>query len=342
MISIPIKATPLQWVALAIIVAGLIVGPMFLDPGGYTVRILALMVLFAALGQCWNLVGGLANQISLGHAAYFGIGAYASTILLNDFGLSPWIGTLVGIGLAMLVALLLSIPTFRLQGHYFALATLAAGEVMRSIANAWASLTEGPVGISTPFMLDDSLWMMNFADTRPMYYIILVALLVITVIFWWIKSSALGYRLRAVRENQDAAEVVGVDTFRTKLIVSLLSAGLTAFLGTLYAHYQFFFDPDTVFGIASISVRMALIAILGGVGAVFGPWVGAAFIIPMEEIANTQLGGEIAGLSQFAYGMILVVVILLQPKGLIAMITNGWRLLTRGARRSTDTEGGAS
>jgi branched-chain amino acid transport system permease protein len=306
-------------VVLGATVTLLAVAPLLLDPRGYEVRILCLMLLFGALGQAWNIVGGLANRISLGHAAFFGIGAYSSTILQHSHGLSPWIGGLVGVVLAVVFALALSIPTVRLKGHYFALATLAAGEVMRVSANSWSSLTGGPVGISVPFIRGDSVWMMQFSNARPNYYLFLVALLVVTAVFWWIKASALGYRLRAIKENEEAAEVIGVDTFRAKLIASVVSAALTAFLGTLYAQFQFFFDPDTIFGIAYISVKMALIAILGGVGTVFGPWVGAAFIIPMEEFANSYFGASAAGLSQFAYGVILIVVILLNPRGLIAL-----------------------
>ncbi len=309
---------------LAAVVAALVLAPLGLDPQGYEIRVMCLMLLFASLGQAWNFVGGLANRISLGHAAYFGIGAYGSTILLNAVGLSPWIGSLAGMAVAALFALALSVPTVRLQGHYFALATLAAGEVMRVLANSWAGLTGGPVGISVPFSPEPSFWMMQFRNVAPNYYIFLGALLVITAIFWRVKHGAMGYRLRAIKENEQAAEVIGVNTYRVKLITSVLSAAITAFLGTLYAQFQFFFDPDTVFGIATISVKMALIAILGGVGSVFGPWVGAAFIIPMEELANSYFGSRAAGLSQFSYGVILIVIILINPRGLIAL-ANGIR-----------------
>ncbi|MEQ6248173.1 branched-chain amino acid ABC transporter permease [Sulfitobacter sp. HNIBRBA3233] len=315
---------------LALIV--MVLAPLGLDPRGYEMRILCIMLLFAGLGQAWNIVGGLANQISLGHAAYFGIGAYTSTILLNLFTLSPWLGGLFGMVLAVGFALLLSIPTVRLKGHYYALATLAAGEAMRVIANSWADVTGGPVGISVPYMPGEGLWMMQFSTVLPNYYLFLAALVVICLIFWKIQTGALGYRLRAIKQNEQAAEVIGVDTYRAKLIAACVSAAITAFLGTLYAQFQFFFDPDTVFGIATISVKMALIAILGGVGRLSGPLVGAAFIIPMEEMANSYFGSSAAGLSQFAYGAILVIVILLNPHGLTALIGQLWnRILGKGA-----------
>ena len=317
-----------QGAAYAAVVLVFALLPLALDPMGYEMRILCLVLLFAALGQAWNLVGGLANQISLGHAAYFGIGAYASTILQQTAGLSPWIGTLVGMALAALLALILSGPTFRLKGHYFALATLAAGEAMRVIANSWSGLTGGPVGISVPFSPGSSFWMMQFETVRPNYYIFLAALIAVTVLFWRIKVSAMGYRLRAIKENEQAAEVIGVNTYRVKLIASLLSAAVTALLGTLYAQFQFFFDPDTIFGLASFSVKMALVAILGGIGTIAGPLIGAAFIIPMEEFANSYFGNSAAGLSQFAYGLVLIVVILINPYGLVALFTR----LRRGRR----------
>lgn len=307
--------------------------PLALDPQGYGIRILCLVLLFAAMGQAWNLVGGLANQISLGHAAYFGLGAYTSTILQGPIGLSPWLGGILGMILAALLALLLSVPTFRLKGHYFALATLAAGEVMRLIANTWSGVTGGPVGISVPYSVETSFWMMRFKTVLPNYYLLLAALVIVTLIFWRIKVSAMGYRLRAIKENEQAAEVIGVDTYRIKLMASLLSAAITAFLGTLYAQFQFFFDPDSIFGLASVSVKMALVAILGGVGTVVGPLIGAAFIIPMEELANSYFGSSAAGLSQFAYGVVLIAVILVNPYGLIALA----RGLRDRYRRRRDT-----
>jgi branched-chain amino acid transport system permease protein len=322
-----VAARPGRSAALGLALAALLLAPLGLDPQGYAIRVLTLTLLFAAMGQAWNIVGGLANQISLGHAGFFGIGAYASTILLRDFGLSPWLGMLCGMALAAAAAALLAVPTFRLKGHYFALVTLAFGEVMRVIANAWSSVTGGPVGLSVPFA-PNSLWMFQFNAARPYYYICLAALVLVTLAFWRIKSGALGYRLRAIKENPDAAEVIGVDTFRAKLQAGLASAALTAGLGTVYAQFSYFFDPDTIFGVATISVRIALIAIVGGVGLTFGPIVGAFFIIPIEELANAALAGRAAGLSAFVYGAVLIAVILLKPEGLLALfadLARRWR-----------------
>lgn len=324
----PTGPSPSGWrIAAAALAAGLLL-PFGLDPDGYAIRVVALVFLFAAMGQSWNVVGGLANQISLGHAAFFGIGAYTSTLLLIHLGLSPWLGMVAGGVLGGVAAALISIPTMRLRGHYFALATLAFGEVMRVIANAWSGLTGGPVGLSVPYGAP-GLWMLSFKGTLPFYYLNFAALVAVTAVFVGIRRSAFGYRLRAVREDASAAEVVGVDTARVKIQAAVISGALTAMLGTLYAQMNFFFDPDAVFGAAPISVRVALIAIVGGIGTAVGPILGAVLIVSLEEIANVLLSGQLAGLSNLVYGLILIGVIVIQPHGLVALRPMVRRLLPR-------------
>jgi branched-chain amino acid transport system permease protein len=314
--------------ALAVVIAAVALLPLLLDPRGYWIRVLTFTLLFAAMAQAWNIVGGLANQTSLGHAAFFGIGAYTSTVLLLKFGISPWLGMLAGGALGGLAALVIAIPTMRLQGHYFALATLAFGEVMRVIANVWTSLTGGPGGLSVPFV-PPNFAAYSFKLLRPHAYIALAALVVVTAIFEIIRRGAMGYRLRAIKQNTAAAEVIGVDTTRVKLQAAVISGALIAMLGTLYAQVAVFFDPDTVFGIASISIRIALIAIIGGVGTAAGPILGAFFIIPLEEVMNDLLSSRAAGLSQLVFGIILISVILWQPRGFITLF-GSWRArLTR-------------
>jgi branched-chain amino acid transport system permease protein len=305
--------------AIAGVLAAALCLPLGLDPQGYAVRVFTLIFLFAAMAQSWNIVGGLANQMSLGHAAFFGIGAYTSTLLLIRMGLSPWLGMCAAALLGGMAAALLSLPTMRLSGHYFALATLAFGEVMRVIANTWASITGGPGGISVPFG-QDSWWMLNFKSTRPHYYLTLGALLIVTALFVAIQRSAFGYRLRAIRENIAAAEVVGVDSARTKILAATISGALIAALGTLYAQLTFFFDPDTVFGLGPVSIRVALIAILGGAGVAIGPIIGALVIIPLEEGANFAFASQAAGLSGLVYGLLLVIIIIVEPRGLVALL----------------------
>ena len=219
----------------------------------------------------------------------------------------------------------------RLQGHYFALATLAFGEVMRVIANVWSSLTGGPVGLSVPFV-PPSIAAYSFKQLLPHAYIALIALIVVTVIFEAIRRSAMGYRLRAIKENPAAAEVIGIDTTKVKLQTAVISGVLMAMLGTLYAQVAVFFDPDTVFSAASISIRVALIAILGGVGTAIGPILGALFIIPVEELMNDLFSSGAAGLSQLIFGVILIAVILWRPRGFITVFDSLMARFSKKAR----------
>ncbi|MBR0965422.1 branched-chain amino acid ABC transporter permease [Bradyrhizobium diazoefficiens] len=321
-----------RWIAIVVIVLVAMAVPQVLNPSGYWMRVFTLTLLFAAMAQAWNLIGGLANQLSLGHAAFFGIGAYTSTILLLKFGISPWIGMFAAGALGGLAALVIAVPTMRLQGHYFALATLAFGEVARVIANVWTSLTGGPGGLSVPFV-PPSFAAYSFKQLLPHAYIALVALIIVTVIFEVIRRGAMGYRLRAIRENAAAAEVIGIDTTKVKLQTAVISGVLTAMLGTLFAQVAVFFDPDTAFSAASISIRVALIAIIGGVGTAVGPILGAFFIVPIEELMNDLFSSGAAGLSQLIFGVILIVVILWRPRGLVTIFEAlRARLQGRGAQ----------
>ena len=309
----------LRAIGLLALLAAAIAVPWLLAEQGYALRIACLILLFAALAQAWNIAAGLSGLTSLGHAGFFGAGAYMSTILLLRFGLSPWIGLLAAAALGALLAALLSLPTIRLRGHYFALATLAFGEAMRVIANSWSSLTGGPVGMSVPFS-EPSLVAMQFQSLRPYYYLFLVALVITCLTFERIRRGALGLRLRALKNHPDAAASLGVDTVRAKFTVAVISGALTASLGVLYAQFMFFFDPDTVFGLAGISVRAALIAIIGGIGTLAGPIIGALLIIPVEELSNMLFSSKAAGLSQLVFGIVLILVVLLQPRGLLALL----------------------
>jgi len=290
--------------------------PWLLPAQGYVLRVLCLVLLFAAMSQAWNIAAGLSGQISLGHAGFFGAGAYTSTLLLINFSISPWIGLVFAGVVGAMLAALISLPTMKLKGHYFALATLAFGEAMRVIANSWSGLTGGPVGVSVPFA-EPSFVLMQFQSLRPYFYLMLAALVVSCLVFRKIRNSALGLRLRALKNHPDAAASLGVDTAAAKLIATTVSGALIAMLGVLYAQFQFFFDPDTVFSLAGISIRIALIAIIGGVGTMSGPLIGAVLILPIEEATNAYLSSHGAGLSQIVFGAILIAVVILQPKGLL-------------------------
>lgn len=288
-----------------------------LDSSSYTIRVICLILLAASLGQCWNIVGGLANQISLGHAAFFGIGAYTTTILQIRFGISPWLGLPVAVVLASLAALLISIPTMRLKGPYFALATLAFGEACSIIATSMPKITGGPQGISVPFV-GDSLAMMQFRHPGSYIPLFVGVFVLISLVYVYLSTGKMGYFLRAIREDENAAEMSGVNTLKIKLIGSVVSASLTAVVGVMFAQFVFFFDPSSVFSVTGISIRAALIAIVGGVGIMSGPILGAIFVVVIEEILNAYLSDKAAGIAPFIFGVVLIGVVLLKPRGLVS------------------------
>jgi branched-chain amino acid transport system permease protein len=314
--------TKILW-CIAIAAAALL--PLGLDPQGYYLRLAAMVLLFAAAGQAWNIVGGLANQISLGHAAFFGIGAYTSTLLYLRLGVSPWIGLFVGAVLAALVAMLLCIPLFKLRGHYFALATLAFAEVLKIIANSWSSLTGGALGLTIPYRGND---VVNYQFESPVlhYWTILAVLLVCSFVFHRFATGATGYRMRAIRNDEVAAEVAGIDTFRLKIVASMWSAALTAVCGTVFAQFIYFFDPEAIFSLVSISVRIAMIVIIGGMGTIAGPIVGAIFLVPLEDVCSLVFSDAASGVSQLVFGAVIIIAVLVEPRGIVALVK---RVMTR-------------
>jgi branched-chain amino acid transport system permease protein len=276
---------------------------------------LMIMVFFwATIALAWNLLGGFAGQVSLGHAAFFGIGAYTSTILYLTFGLSPWLGMFAGAGVSMMVALIIGYPCFRLTSHFFALATLAFGEVLRLLASYFRDLTNGGVGLLIPYQ--PSFHNFIFNNKLAYAYIILAMLLCILGITYIFKKSRFGYWLVALKEDQGAAESLGVNTQRCKMIALLISVFFTSIAGTFYAQYFAFIDPDIVFS-SSLSIQLALLSIIGGIGTVLGPIIGAIFLTPLDVFLRGWLGGVLAGLNFVVYGVILIAAVLFFPAGIV-------------------------
>ncbi len=272
---------------------------------------------YGAMALAWNLVGGFAGQISLGHTAFFGIGAYASTLLYLHYGLTPWLGMLAGGVLSVLVAVVIGIPCFRLKSHFFALATIAIGEVLRYVASYWRGLTQGGVGLLIPFKPGIENFM--FRSKLPYAYIALVLMLIMLFICYAIRNSRFGFHLISLREDQDAAESLGVKTSRSKLIALLISAFFTSITGTFYAQYILFIDPSTLFSLG-FSVELALFAIIGGLGTVTGPILGAFLLTPLDVFLRAWLGGVSAGLNFIVYGLVLMVAVKYFPLGIFGWV----------------------
>jgi branched-chain amino acid transport system permease protein len=296
------------------VVAAVLVPPLC---SPYAVHILVLIVFFAFLGAAWNVLGGYAGQFSFGHAAFFGIGAYTSTLLLVKGGVSPWIGLLAGGVLAAAFGCFAGSLAFRygLRGPYFALVTLAFAEMLRLIAVNWMDVG-GPMGILIPLPQGgDSLARLQFREKLPYYYVILALLLAVLGLTRWLERSRLGYTLTAIRENEDAAEASGVDTLAAKLWAMGISSFLTAVGGTFYAQYFSFIDPTLTFGVP-VSVEILLRPIVGGPGTLFGPLLGSLVLTPLSEVTRWLIRGR-PGIDVMVYGAILVVVVTFLPRGLV-------------------------
>ena len=278
---------------------------------------LAILVLMAAqLGVAWNLLGGYAGQVSLGHAAFYGIGAYASTMLLLNFGLNPWLGMLLGGVIAAGLSFLFGWSCFRLKGHYFAMATIAVAELVQIVFTNW-DYAGSAVGLTIP-MTQQGLGAMVFADKAPYYWLALGLLGLTLAATLAVERSHVGYYLRAIKDEPDAARSIGINIARYKQIALSLSAFFTAMGGSLYAQKELYIDPASVLG-TGLSIKMALVSILGGVGTLFGPVVGAVVLTVIEELTRVVFGGSGRGTDTIIYAGLIVVIAVFYPNGLL-----GW------------------
>jgi branched-chain amino acid transport system permease protein len=284
-------------------------------------RVGALVLLAAISASAWNLLGGYAGQVSVGHAVYFGTGAYASLVTYTELGWPPIAGAPIGVVVSMVIAALVGTPTFRLRGHYFSMATIAAAELFRILAANWP-LLGAAVGLMGP-PVPRSAWDLSFISPVPYHYLFLSVLVLLLALTWQMQRSRMGYYLAAIRGGDRAARSLGVPVLRYKLYALLLSAAFTSVAGSLYAVMVGFIDPDSALGIL-ISVKMLIIAALGGAGTLFGPLVGAIILIPLEETTNALFGGGGTGITFVVYGAIIVLVARFQPGGVAAL----WQSIT--------------
>jgi branched-chain amino acid transport system permease protein len=285
----------------------------------YYLHVLVGILYFAYMASAWNIVCGYTGQLSLGHSALSGIGGYISTLLLINAGLSPWIGMFVGALCATVVGVLVGWPCFRLRGPYFALTTIAFAEILR----IWTENTEdilgvelrGAQGLSVP-LKGHAPGLFQFDGKVPYYYIILAMLAVVMLITWWMERSRMGFYVKAIRGDQDAAEALGVNSTRYLLSAMALSSFLTALGGSFYAQYFRYINPERNMGL-DFSIELALMGIVGGQGTVLGPVLGAFLLTPAGEITRATLGGKLPGMHLVIYGLVLILAMLFLPKGLI-------------------------
>jgi branched-chain amino acid transport system permease protein len=282
----------------------------------YLFQVLFRVSLFAALGLAWNLVGGYAGQLSLGHAAYFGAGAYGLA-LFSKAGIHPWLALLLAVLVAVSFAALIGGVSFRLRGPYFTLATIAFAEVLRLAAKNLVPITGGDVGLPVPGLFAKSF-------VRSLYLAAVLLTAVALGITAWVSRSRFGYYLMAIREDEDTALSVGVNAARSKLVVLLISAALTALGGGLYGSLFLFIVPDQVFSI-DISVEMAIVAMLGGAGTILGPLIGAVILESAAELLKNLFHEA----HLLIYGILIVLVVLFLPEGITGSLAH--RLRRRSA-----------
>lgn len=273
---------------------------------------------YAYLAQAWNVLGGYAGQLSLGHAAFFSIGAYTSAVLAIHLGISPWLGMFVGAFLAVLLSLGIGYLGFRfgLRGFYFVLLTVASAEICRLVA-LHLPILGGYTGLFINFTPNPLQF--QFQGKIPYYFVSLGFLAAASLVVWLIQRSKLGVYLLAIRDDEDASEALGVDTFRYKMLAYAVSAGLTAFGGTFYAYYQFYLQPNTVLNL-NHSVDIMIRAIVGGTGTILGPILGSLLLELLGEFSRTFFAGGVAGLNVVIYGVLLIVVVLFLPRGIYPAI----------------------
>ena len=276
---------------------------------------LAIQVcVFAALATAWNIVGGFAGQLSLGHAVFYGLGGYTAALLVARVGLSPWLGMFAGAGLSMAAAVVIAYPTLRLRGPFFSLATIAFLEVVRLLVIYGEHWTGGSAGLNVPLQI--GLPWMIFREKWP-YLLIAFGFLLLTVwVAWLVRRSRFGFYLIAVREREDAARAVGVNAVRVKIAAAVMSAALTSLIGSFHAMYLTFLEPSAAFSL-ELSIQVAMFALIGGLGSVAGPVVGTLVVLPVAELARGWLSAFGNGTHGFVYGVLLVVVVLFFPRGLV-------------------------
>jgi branched-chain amino acid transport system permease protein len=280
-------------------------------------RLGALVLLYAIGASAWNMVGGYAGLISVGHAVFFGCGAYGALASYQYAGLPPIGGLPIGVAVSVMIAAVIGVPTLRLSGHYFSMATIAVAELVRLAVSSseWLGGAQGLSGPPVPRTPLD----LSFISALPYYYLFLAVFAAVLALTWQIEHSRMGFFLRAIRDSERAARSLGVAAARYKLLAFMLSASITAVAGALYAAMFGFVDPDSGLGIL-ISVKMLIMAALGGAGLLFGPFVGAVILVPVEELSNNLLGGAGSGLTFVVYGAIIVVIARLQPGGLLRTV----------------------
>jgi branched-chain amino acid transport system permease protein len=310
--------------------------------GPHPRHVMIILLMYVVLGQAWNILGGYSGQISLGNHIFFALGAYTSTILLLKAGLPPWIGVIPGAILASIAAVFIGQICFNLKGHYFAIGTLGLAEITYIIFLNWDFVNRA-FGFQIP-VLKHSAYYVQWASKEPYFYIILTMAVLVVGFVWKIDKSTLGIYLKAIKEDEERAKSLGIDSRRYKLLAFVISAMITSFAGTFYAQYILYIDPDSLLNL-EFALLIIIIPMVGGMGTVLGPILGAALLIPLAEYARTAFGGGGRGVHILIYGLMIVLLAVYEPKGLIGIVKgrfgNTFKLYGDGQSVSSGEHGGS-
>lgn len=307
-----VKPSALLLVAL---VAVLLLFPLT-NPTNYVITILIQCMIFGSLGVAWNIIGGYGGQIGWCHAAFVAVGAYTSVIIFNRAEITPLITFPLGMVLSVGLATLIGKITFRYRGPFFAITTIAFAEIVRVILIYWKSLTKGTAGIAVPYHGANPINLV-FDSDRPFYYIMIFVMIIVVFVAWRFVNSKTGYYLRAIKGDETACRTLGIDTGKVKLTAFQLSAALSAMVGVVYAFFQTFIAPDAICGL-DFTIKIASCVIIGGIGTLFGPILGAFIVLPLIELANKVMTSG----SQMLYGILLIAIVILQPAGVIGIFNS--------------------
>lgn len=292
----------------------------------YWLNIITFTYLMAGLAGAWNIIGGIGGQFSLAHGVFFGIGAYCTAQFYVLFGISPWLTLIPGALLAAIVAALISWPTFRLRGPFFVIATMAFNQVAFVLANYFTGITGGPQGVLIPFRAGFAN--MIFFQRWQYGVLMFVYLAIVTLVTVLLRRSRLGYYLVAVREDEDAARASGINVLSAKLQGMALSAALTSCGGTAFAMFLRYVDPPSVFSLLDVGLKFSLLTLIGGIGTVSGPLLGAALVVPLGSWLQANLGGAVPGGHLIVLGVAMVLAALFMKRGiagLFADLLHRWR-----------------
>ena len=313
--------------ALGLAAAAFFLGYPWMFTSSFEHHLMILIFLYALMAQSWNVMAGFSGQISLGHAAFFGIGAYASSVLFAKYGITPWIGLLTGMIVSALVAAAIGIPTLRLKGHYFAIATLLIGSGIQIIFQRW-EWVGAATGIYVPIDRTSPWFSFQFHGGKIAYYYLALTAAALAYLFVWkLRRSRFGFRLQAIRDEPEAAASLGIAVAQHKVLAFMISAAMMSVAGTFYAQYVLVVDPERLFSI-DISILVVLMTVLGGSGTLWGPALGAAILVPLSEYTRIWLGGTGGAIDLIIYGILIVLICMYRPSGLLSLFEEGIRRRT--------------